>query len=377
MPTPAESLAEAIHAVPRRGVLAVSGGGSALLAELLTVPGASSTVLEAHVPYAQQALEEFLGDKPAQACSASTTRALAMRCCVRARALGGDFGFAITAALATNRPRRGRHRAHVAFLDAAQMYTWELGLHADALDALNALPTQANAEWTGSRCAPRGSDQRTRQECLVASIALQALAFCLAAGDAPCIAGDAAPGGPFAPVVLGERSHHAVRPFKALLPGAFDPLHDGHRAMRSDAERRLGTAVGFELCVANVDKPPLDYFELNRRLRQFHAEEVVVTATPTFAAKAKALGGVAFVVGADTLARIAEPRYYEGVRARDRAIAELRVLGCSFLVYGRVDANGAFQTLDDLLLPPGLIRLCTGVPEAEFRYDLSSTAMRG
>ena len=184
-------------------------------------------------------------------------------------------------------------------------------------------------------------------------------------------------GGSFAPVVLGERSHHAARTFEAVLPGAFNPLHDGHRAMRNDAEKRLGAAVGFELCVANVDKPPLDYFELNRRLRQFHEEEVVVTSTPTFVAKARALGGVVFVTGADTLARIAEPCYYGSVRARDRAIEELRALGCSFLVYGRVDVHGAFQTLADLVLPSGLADLCAGVPEAEFRSDLSSTAIRG
>ena len=353
------ALAAAIHGTPRRGVLAVAGGGSALLSELLTVPGASSTVLEAHVPYAEQALQEFLGGKPAQACSASTARALALRCLLRARTLGGHFGFAITAALATNRPKRGRHRAHVAYHDAELLRAWELELNDSVLDALV------------------GADRRAREECLVAAFALEALAFSLGAGDEPSIAADVASGGPYAPVVLGERSHYSACSFNAVLPGAFNPLHSGHRAMREDAAKRLGTAVGFELCAVNVDKPPLDYFELNRRLRQFHDNEVVVTSTPTFVAKARALGSVVFVVGADTLARIAEPRYYDGLQARDRAIEELRALGCRFLVYGRVDGHGAFQTLDDLALPPSLASPCTGVPEAEFRYDLSSTALRG
>ncbi len=369
----APALVAAIHATPRRGVLAVTGGGSALLSELLTVPGASRTVLEAHVPYAEQALREFLGGEPEQACSAPTARALAMRCLMRARVLGGDFGFAITASLATHRPKRGAHRAHVAFHDADALRTWEFGLHDGQR---HARIEHASAAPIGDRCAPHGSGERAREERLLTDFALQALAFSVGAADEPCVVGELAVARPFAPVVLGERTHHAARRFEAVLPGAFNPLHDGHRAMRDDAARRLGTAVGFELCVANVDKPPLDYLELNRRRRQFRDEEVVVTSTPTFVAKAKALGSVVFVVGVDTLARVAEPRYYGGVRARDQAVADLRALGCSFLVYGRVDMHGAFRTLADLALPPALAELCTGVPESEFRSDLSSTAIR-
>ena len=349
---------QAIHATPRRGVLAVTGGGSLLLSQLLAVPGASATILEAHIPYAEQALREFLNAKPEQACSPQTARGLAMRCLVRARALGGDFGFAITASLATNRSKRGRHRAHVAFHDAERLWAWECGLN------------------NGPALAAHRRQQRAREERRVAAFSLRALAFCLGVADEPSIAGDLALGGPYAPVVLGERSHHPERPFQALLPGAFNPLHDGHRAMREDAMRRLGTAVEYELCVANVDKPPLDYFELNRRLDQFDAAEVVVTSTSTFDAKAKAFGGAVFVVGADTLRRVAEPRYYGGVGARDQAVETLCMLGCSFLVYGRIDEGGTFRALSDLALPPALAALCTGVPEAEFRYDLSSTMIR-
>ena len=42
-----------------------------------------ATVLEAHVPYADEALWEFLNAEPEQACSASAARALAMRCLPR------------------------------------------------------------------------------------------------------------------------------------------------------------------------------------------------------------------------------------------------------------------------------------------------------
>ncbi len=344
-------LAAAIHAAPGRGVVVATGGGAGLLAELLSTPGASATVLEAVVPYAEQSMAEFLGATPAQSCSAATARALAMRAFTRALDLGGDFGFAVTAALATNRPKRGEHRAHLAFQSDAATRSWTLDLVKDALT-------------------------RREEEGRVTELGLRALASSLGVGEATPAAEDARGSRELAQLMRGDRAHVAAQDFGAILPGAFDPLHDGHRAMREDAARRLGMAVGFELCIANVDKPPLDYVDLNARVAQFDSREVVVTNTPTFLAKARTLGGgIVFVVGADTLLRIAEPRYYGGRRARDAALAELQDCGCRFLVYGRVVA-GIFQTLDDLALPDALRTLSEGVPESAFRYDISSTALR-
>ena len=340
----------AIHSTARRGVLAVAGGGAGLLSRLLGVAGASATVLEASVPYALRSLREYLGTVPNQACSIETGRALAMRAFTRARHLGGDFGFAITASLATNRPKRGAHRAHLGFQDAATTRVWTIELE-------------------------KNVRSRFDEEEIVADAGIQALAFCLGVGEAPeapCLKAD---GAAFADVMLGKRAHAFDREIAAVLPGAFNPLHDGHRAMREDAARRLGCPVVFELSIANVDKPPLDYLDLNRRLDQFAPGEVVVSNAPTFLAKARAFGGVAFVVGTDTLARIAATRYYDSVEARDAALAEMAALGCAFLVYGRLE-GGVFRTLADMAPPAALAAMCTGVAEAAFRSDLSSTTLR-
>ena len=369
MPERKDALVNAIHANPRRGVVAVTGGGSGLLSALLGVPGASATVLEAHVPYANRALRDFLGAEPSQACSVETARALALRCLLRARQLGGDFGFAITASLATNRPKRGAHRAHWAFQEASTARSWTYtGEDAAGEHGGDGAKLRPAAHW--------GRAVRLAEERLVENVGIETLAFSLGVGDEPGLVGQTATIGRYAEVVLGSRSHVAECSFPAILPGAFNPLHDGHRRMREDAAQRLGMAVGFELCTANVDKPPLDFFEVQSRLRQFAAEDVVVTNAPTFVAKARALGGVTFVVGADTLARIAEPRYYGGTTARDASIGEMRALGCRFLVYGRVGADGAFKTAADLALPPPLAAMCMAVAEDEFRNDLSSTVLR-
>ena len=84
-----------------------------------------------------------------------------------------------------------------------------------------------------------------------------------------------------------------------------------------------------------------------------------------------------FAVGADTITRVADARFY-GDRGEDRdgAIDEIARLGCRFLVFGRADQEG-FQELDDLSLPDKLRAICDGVPGAEFRIDISSTELRG
>ena len=100
-------------------VLVVTGGGTQAMADLFAVPGASRTVLEALVPYNDRSMDEFLGHRPAQAVSAETAAALARKAYERALALRpaqevAVLGVACTAALVTDRPRKGEHRAHVA-----------------------------------------------------------------------------------------------------------------------------------------------------------------------------------------------------------------------------------------------------------------------
>jgi nicotinic acid mononucleotide adenylyltransferase len=168
------------------------------------------------------------------------------------------------------------------------------------------------------------------------------------------------------------------RPFpKAMFPGAFNPLHIGHRRMSEIASAILGVHPDFELSIANVDKPRLEMSDLERRVHQFPTEQIVwVTAAPTFVQKSRLFPGAAFVVGADTILRIADPLYYEESEARrDQAMAEIERRGCRFLVFGRL-VDAAFRTLSELDLPVALRRLCREVPAGKFREDISSTELR-
>ena len=72
-----QQLISELHASGRKAALAITGGGSGAIGELLRVPGGSRLLIEAQVPYDTQALAAFLGFAPAQASSADTAIAMA------------------------------------------------------------------------------------------------------------------------------------------------------------------------------------------------------------------------------------------------------------------------------------------------------------
>ena len=70
-----DQLAQEVHAAGTRIVIAVTGGGSRAISALLGVPGASRSILAAVVPYAAEALIDWLGGRPDEFCSERTARA--------------------------------------------------------------------------------------------------------------------------------------------------------------------------------------------------------------------------------------------------------------------------------------------------------------
>jgi hypothetical protein len=138
-----------------------------------------------------------------------------------------------------------------------------------------------------------------------------------------------------------------------------------------------GTQPIFELSIANVDKPELSLPEIRKRLSQFDEEHTIcLTKASRFTEKATLFPHGRFIVGADTIIRIGDSRYYEkSAHRRDTAIEQLHELQIRFLVFGRV-INEFYEAAHQLPLPGRLKDLCDSVSETDFRRDISSTQLR-
>ena len=355
-------LIEQIHQSPKKFVLALTGGGSKALAELLSIPGASKTILEVSIPYHPQALITYLGQVPENSASSSTARNLAMAAWRRARMINESpinvAGVGVTCALTTKRRRRGANRCHIAIQTSTQ--TSEVNVFFD-----------------------KAIYSRQNEESIISDLIIQQLAeFC----------GLKAPHHHIAGRIL-KRTKNASETWSDLLtgklkttlsptdpinifPGAFNPLHEGHKEMIAYSEQLLGGKVYLEISISNVDKMAIDFLTMQDRQEQINSNSLIFTDAPTFLEKARLFPKACFILGADTLLRIVDKKYYDNdEKLLASSIDELCELGCKMVVFGR-DLDGEFVTLDDLKLPEKFKRLCVGVEEKEFRSDISSTLLR-
>ena len=370
-----ERLVERLHASPAMAVVAVAGAGAQAIAWLLGAPGASRTILEAQVPYARPSLVEFLGYEPDQVVSAQTARDMACWAYTRAVHLReGDVpvvGVGCTATIATDRPKRGGHRCHVAAWNERGVTTYSLeyvkGLRdrvgEEGLVSMLVLHALAEASRVDSQL-PMALDERERIE--VGSVHYEDPIKALLAGHVSTV------------TVHPDGTMVADAPVRgAVLPGSFNPLHEGHERLAAVAAQMLKSPVTFELSVINVDKPPLEEPEIRRRVAEFEGKgPVAVTRAVVFHQKARLLPGCTFVIGWDTAVRLVDPRYYGGEGYKMlMSLREIRNAGCRFLVAGRTE-GGVFHTLAEIAVPKGLEEMFTPIPEAAFRCDLSSTELR-
>jgi nicotinamide mononucleotide (NMN) deamidase PncC len=364
-----------LHAGPCRYVLSVTGGGAGAAGWLLAVPGGSRTVLEVAVPYSEEALAAFLGRRPESFCSAETARDMARRARERGRWLAPGAavaGVGCTASLRSDRPKRGEHRVHLAVDAGRHCVTHSLTLAKEARDR-EGEEEVVDRVLLNALAEAFGLSERVPVPLLPGE---QVLAQTWAAGDglAAFLAGGMA-----ALCVEADGRVRADAPApRVLLPGSFNPLHEGHVSLAAVAERLAGAPAAYELSVVNADKPPLDDEEVRRRLAAFAWRAPVwLTQAPTFPEKAQLFRGAVFVVGADTAARVVAPRFYgESEARRDEALSAFRACGCRFLVAGRVGADGAFVELGGLDVPAGLRDLFEAIPGDVFRLDVSSTQLR-
>ena len=332
------------------------------------------------------------------------------------------IGVGCTASLVTDRQKKGEHRVHVAVQTLQQTIQFSLLLQKDARTRweeerlvadliLNAIETARRESEHHSHAMPPGFSGTGEISCsaFVESPAENYplhIQIPLDIKPGEVVHGELSVGSPLLVNLFfgklgavlwadGEIWHSVAHkditsssaPFnaraeftQAIFSGSFSPLHKGHLGMIDVAEQRLQWKVVLEISIQNVDKPPLDYIDLKRRLAHINEvnpkQTVWLTQTPLFVHKSELFRGASFVVGADTLKRFADMRFYhESVHKLHDILRIIAFNHCRFLVFARQSKSG-LESLDSLEIPDMLRSLCDEVPPSAFTMDISSSDMR-
>ncbi len=367
------------HSRPLRIHIVSTGAGAGLLDLIWSLPGCSSFLMSYSFPYAPGDTEDFLGFKPEKFCSPETALDLAMAAYMKAcpsleEGISPEsvdvIGLGITASVASSRAHRGDHRVHLAVMTSEHVLAADLtlekgvGVDARAFDGEQTDMAGLNMLLTALG-RPVVHDSRF-QDMLPVDRTQQALErFFLR----PC----------FSPT--GRRRAELGEGFM-IFPGSFLPPHEGHfqMAKAAVAESVLyvprGEVHNTTFCIT-ADPPhkdPLSLADLLARAKLLKGHDCYFTrGDHLYIEKARKLPpGQKFIIGADTVLRMLDPKWGPKVGPM---LEEFKQLRTTFLVFGR-QIDGKFTTMSEIWqqVPASYDLSC--FHSVRGRWDVSSTEAR-
>lgn len=379
-----------LHESPYRVVLAITGGGSEVVGELLRHGNGSATVLDAVIPYSTNAMDRFLGRKPDKYCSEKTARSMAMVAYQRALELSkysdglvdpNVIGIGATCTLkATNEREDRKHEIHVAIQTFSEtgVNTLELTVNRtrqeeEKIAAYLIFNVLAHYCGVTKIDFSDGIQLGEREEVLEKYSSVSR-----PIGDV-LKQQNYSQNNPYETMGMARINFNELKPPKEIrlvFPGSFNPCHKNHIFMARWASKRYNKPVHFEISMKNVDKPSIDFISLNQRLdslREYKDEDfmgdVYLTNTPLFMQKATLFPNAIFIVGADTINRLFDTKYYHGVTDMATVLGHFKEKNVRFIVFHRKSV--------ELTIDPELLGVCEIVSLDEYEDDgTSSTEIR-
>lgn len=359
-------------------VVAITGGGSEAIGNLLKFGGGSAYLIEAIVPYDQAALTRFLKKTPQKFCSEQTACMMAAASLDIALKNDSSFnpndliGVGMTCSLKKEGERKGReHWVHIAIcsLTKTERHCFLLNNTNPLFSANKELSIRLRQENEASELLLRVINNHCNDavnesdlEKYIKKIKVKTYATTSVHIDD-----------------IADNSITDSFSFKhrVIYPGSFDPIHLSHREIIKAASKLTNKRVTAEISLTNVDKPRIDLIDASNRIDSIRAitlncetyqpEQLdvfcVLTDAPLFKDKVKLFKDATFIIGYDTYNRLDK-----SIRNGETSLDDLE--GVKFLVFHR---NGyEINKTSELSL------LCEFVPH-EIYYDTharSSTKIR-
>lgn len=285
-----------------------TGAGAGIQSKLWEVPGASAFLSGCSFPYAAEETAEILGFAPERLCSEETAIDLASAAYMRAYRFGGKspIGIGVTAAVPTDRERRGPDRVHACIITDSEV-------RVDCMDFARGSMTRAEA---GGWCDTLALSLLTSKGGIDATAPALARFF----------------GRPYFSRT-GERLPGRPDMKAALMPGAFNPPHEGHHGIAAEVELEHHVPVVFHVTANAPHKPPLTVQELLKRAKLLKGKNTLFTrGEALYIEKARRFPETPIVMGSDALLRMLDPQWGPEVKAM---LCEFSQLGTTFFVSPR------------------------------------------